>query len=176
MKRKSNEIFENFMIYPQKGKRKKRGRPKEVRQEGEVTKESKDEVKSDMQKEHFNVTRLRHPLEVWGPTWCQALDPGYQRNNTANEPQTHLPHTLFQVQTAASRLQLKGRRSVNALGSPFSPEGANDDVFSHILHRKAKAKSKVEAYTHFLQVYRYDFELSTLVIPIMSIFLAALIS
>lgn len=73
------------MIYPQKGKRKKRGRPKEVRQEGEVTKESKDEVKSDMQKEHFNVTRLRHPLEVWGPTWCQALDPGYQRNNTANE-------------------------------------------------------------------------------------------
>lgn len=129
-----------------------------------------------MQKEHFKVMRHRHPLKVWGPTWCQALDPRSQQNNTANEPQTDLSAILLQVHAFPSRLQLKGRRSVNALGSPFSPEAVNDNVFSHILHPKAKAKSKVEAYTHFLQVYRYVFELSTLVSPIMSIFLSALVS
>lgn len=147
-----------------------------LRQEGEVTKESKDEVKTDMQKEHFKVMRRRHPLKVWGPSWRQALDPRSQQNNIANEPQTDLPDTLFQVHTFPSRLQHKGRRSVNALGSLFSPEAVNDNAFSHILHGKVKARSKVEAYTHFLQVYRYVFELNTLVSPIMSIFWVALIS
>lgn len=89
--------------------------------------------------------------------------------------QIDLPDSLFQVHTFLSRLQLEGR-SVNTLGSPFSPGAVNDNVFSHILHPKAKAKSKIEAYMHFLQDYRYVCKLNTFVSPIMSKSLAALIS
>lgn len=43
-------------------RKKKIGRDEKVlllRKEGEVTKESKDEVKTDIQKQHFKVTRSR---------------------------------------------------------------------------------------------------------------------
>lgn len=179
IKRKSNERFDSFMIYPQRGKKKKKI-------EAEVRRCSYWDRKERWQKRVR--MRLRQicrnstlrwweagsPLKVWGLTWCQARDPRSQRN-TANESQIDLPDILFQVHTFLSRLQLGGR-SVNTLGSPFSPGAVNDNVFSHILHPKAKAKSKIEAYMHFLQDYRYVCKLNTFVSPIMSKSLAALIS